>query len=195
MKPKLTLCLSFFLSLCPGILPAQADSSRIPWTKAMILRLQEKDAQRIQVEKEAKSHLEPFEMAVDLISRAKKDPSVLGPKPLATMEQALGKIVDSLEKTSSYKDRILGLYQRQLLDLAIGRDKARRSIPLPSKQDPSLSRLEKRRKQAFQLETLDWAMEMVKEDLQEKLKTTRFTSTEPRQAALELVSSFSGRSN
>jgi LAO/AO transport system kinase len=48
-------------------------------------------------------------------------------------------------------------------------------------------RLEKRRNQAFQLETLDWAMEMVKSDLQEKLKTTKFTSTEPRQAALELI--------
>ncbi len=48
-------------------------------------------------------------------------------------------------------------------------------------------RLEKRRNQAFQLETLDWAMEMVKADLQEKLKTVKFTSTEPRQAALELV--------
>jgi putative protein kinase ArgK-like GTPase of G3E family len=56
-------------------------------------------------------------------------------------------------------------------------------------------RLEKRRNQAFQLETLDWAMEMVKADLQEKLKTTKFTSTEPRQAALELIDGWLGRIN
>lgn len=44
-----------------------------------------------------------------------------------------------------------------------------------------------RRRRSFELETLDWAMEMVKSDLQKKLKTTKFAGTEPRQAALELV--------
>ena len=47
--------------------------------------------------------------------------------------------------------------------------------------------LQKRRRRSFELETLDWAMEMVKDDLQEKLKNTKFTSMEPRQAALELL--------
>jgi len=47
--------------------------------------------------------------------------------------------------------------------------------------------LQKRRRRSFELETLDWAMAMVKDDLWEKLKTTKFTGTEPRQAALELV--------
>jgi len=47
--------------------------------------------------------------------------------------------------------------------------------------------LQKRRRRSFQLETLDWAMEIVKADLQEKMKISTFTSTEPRQAAIELV--------
>jgi putative protein kinase ArgK-like GTPase of G3E family len=48
-------------------------------------------------------------------------------------------------------------------------------------------RLQERRTRAFELETLDWAMEMVKADLQEKLRTAKFTSTEPREAAIELI--------
>ncbi len=51
----------------------------------------------------------------------------------------------------------------------------------------SNDQLQARRKRSFQLETLDWAVEIVKADLQGKLKTTTFTSTEPRQAAMELV--------
>ncbi len=53
--------------------------------------------------------------------------------------------------------------------------------------------LQARRKRSFQLETLDWAMEIVKADLRDKLKTTTFTSTEPRRAALELVKGIGER--
>ncbi len=53
--------------------------------------------------------------------------------------------------------------------------------------------LRQRRHRSFELETLDWAMEMVKSDLQEKLKNTKFTSMEPRQAALELLARIRGR--
>jgi len=48
-------------------------------------------------------------------------------------------------------------------------------------------RMQERRRRSFTLETLDWATEMVKADLQEKMKTVQPTSTEPRQAAKELV--------
>ncbi len=48
-------------------------------------------------------------------------------------------------------------------------------------------RLQERRRRSFTLETLDWATEMVKARLQEKMKTPRFECVEPRQAALELV--------
>jgi LAO/AO transport system kinase len=54
-------------------------------------------------------------------------------------------------------------------------------------------RLEKRRLRSFKLETLDWAMEMVKSDLQEKLRTAKFTSTEPREAAIELIGKITDR--
>ena len=53
--------------------------------------------------------------------------------------------------------------------------------------------LQARRKRSFQLETLDWAMEIVKADLRQKLETATFTSTEPRQAAMELVSGLGKR--
>ncbi len=48
-------------------------------------------------------------------------------------------------------------------------------------------RLMERRRRSFTLETLDWATEMVKARLQEKMTTTRLESAEPRQAARELV--------
>ena len=48
-------------------------------------------------------------------------------------------------------------------------------------------RMQERRRRSFALETLDWATEMVKAELQEKMKTVQPTSTEPRQAAKELV--------
>ena len=54
-------------------------------------------------------------------------------------------------------------------------------------------RLQARRKRSFQLETLDWAVEIVKADLRQKLETTTFTSTEPRQAAMELVKGLGER--
>ncbi len=57
----------------------------------------------------------------------------------------------------------------------------------------SNGQLQARRKRSFQLETLDWAVEIVKADLREKLKTTIFTSTEPRRAAMELVSGIGKR--
>lgn len=53
-------------------------------------------------------------------------------------------------------------------------------------------RLDKRRLRSFELETLDWATEMVKSRLREKMKTTRFESVEPRQAASQLVRELSG---
>jgi LAO/AO transport system kinase len=55
-------------------------------------------------------------------------------------------------------------------------------------------RFKKRRIRAFEMETLDWAMEMVKEELREKVTTGRFSSTEPRQAALELMPEWNLRS-
>ncbi len=48
-------------------------------------------------------------------------------------------------------------------------------------------RMLERRRRSFTLETLDWATEMVKVELQEKMKAVQLTSTEPRQAAKELV--------
>ena len=48
-------------------------------------------------------------------------------------------------------------------------------------------RLQERRQRSFALETLDWAMEMVRAGLQEKLESISFDSMEPRQAAGQLL--------
>jgi len=53
--------------------------------------------------------------------------------------------------------------------------------------------LRERRRRSFQLEILDWAVEIVKADLREKLQTTTFISTEPRRAAMELVKEIGKR--
>jgi LAO/AO transport system kinase len=48
-------------------------------------------------------------------------------------------------------------------------------------------RLQQRRQRSLELETLDWALELVKTDLQNILKTMSFESVEPRQAAQQLL--------
>jgi LAO/AO transport system kinase len=50
--------------------------------------------------------------------------------------------------------------------------------------------LQKRRQRSFTLETLDWALELVKDDLQNTLETTSFKSIEPRQAAGQLLNHY-----
>jgi len=51
-------------------------------------------------------------------------------------------------------------------------------------------RLQERRQRSFALETLDWALELVKADLQKKLETISFDSIEPRQAAGQLLNHY-----
>ena len=48
-------------------------------------------------------------------------------------------------------------------------------------------RLQERRLRSFALETLDWALELIKDRLQEKLDTVHLESIEPRQAAGQLI--------
>jgi len=63
-------------------------------------------------------------------------------------------------------------------------------ILLFEKQYRQDGRLQKRRQCSFALETLDWALELVKDDLQKTLETTSFKKTEPRQAAVQLLNHY-----
>jgi putative protein kinase ArgK-like GTPase of G3E family len=51
-------------------------------------------------------------------------------------------------------------------------------------------RLQKRRQRSLGLETLDWALELVKTDLENTLKAISLESTEPRQAAEQLLNIY-----